>query len=239
MDWMIVYLIATALILPALIYGLHAQNKTVRVFEKYSNEGTNANITGAELAISLLAKAGITNVDVVMINGKLTDCYDPRNKVVKLSKATYYSTSVGALGVVAHEVGHAIQDHKRMPLFRFRTFIIPIVNLISRAFVPMIFIGSILGFTLLIPTAGYVICWVSVALYGASLLLSFSTLGLEKDASKKALEMMKETGMFSTHEIESSSKVLDAAITTYIADFTTSLLYFLRFLSYAMIFNRD
>ena len=160
-------------------------------------------------------------------------------QVVKLSKATYSSVSIAALGVVAHEVGHAIQDHKNMTLFKIREFLVPVVNFISRAYVPLILIGSLLSFTFYIPTVGFAICWASVALYGASLLFNFATLGIEKDASKKALDLMAETDYFSNEELRHAKQVLQAAIGTYIATFTTSLVYFLRFLSVAMILNRD
>ena len=239
MDWITLYIIATILILPTLIYGSIAQSRTMRAFNKLSKETTNANISGAELARMLLNKAGASNVDVVEINGKLTDCYDPINKVVKLSRETYASVSVAALGVVAHEVGHAVQDHKNMFLFKFRSALIPICNFVSRAFIPMVLLGSILGFTLWIPSAGYIITWVGVGMYALSLIISFATLGVEKDASNRALELIKQTGLFDETEIRKANTVLQAAITTYIASFTTSLLYFLRFLSYAMIFRRD
>ena len=239
MDWITLYIIATILILPTLIYGSIAQSRTMHAFNKLSKETTNANISGAELARMLLNKAGASNVDVVEINGKLTDCYDPINKVVKLSRETYASVSVAALGVVAHEVGHAVQDHKNMFLFKFRSALIPICNFVSRAFIPMVLLGSILGFTLWIPSAGYIITWVGVGMYALSLIISFATLGVEKDASNRALELIKQTGLFDETEIRKANTVLQAAITTYIASFTTSLLYFLRFLSYAMIFRRD
>ena len=239
MDWITLYIIATILILPTLIYGSIAQSRTMHAFNKLSKETTNANISGAELARMLLNKAGASNVDVVEINGKLTDCYDPINKVVKLSRETYASVSVAALGVVAHEVGHAVQDHKNMFLFKFRSALIPICNFVSRAFIPMVLLGSILGFTLWIPSAGYIITWVGVGMYALSLIISFATLGVEIDASNRALELIKQTGLFDETEIRKANTVLQAAITTYIASFTTSLLYFLRFLSYAMIFRRD
>lgn len=239
MDWITLYIIATILILPTLIYGSIAQNKTLSTFDKFAKETTKSNLAGAELARLLLDKAGATDIDVVEINGKLTDCYDPINKVVKLSKATYTSVSVAALGVVAHEVGHAVQDHQNMFLFKLRSALIPICNFVSRAFIPLVLLGSILGFTLWIPSAGYIITWVGIGMYALSLIISFATLGVEKDASNKALALIKQTGMFDESEIRDANTVLKAAITTYIASFTTSLLYFLRFLSYAMIFRRD
>lgn len=237
MDWTLVYVLATILLLPAFIFGVISQNLAVSAFNRHSKSLAYTGITARELAEKLLEKAGIKNVEIVNINGRLTDCYDPRNKIIKLSNATINSSSIAALGVCAHEVGHAIQDHNKSFLFRLRIWIVPIINFISGMFVPMIFLGSILNFTFMIPTVGYYMIFVSVILYGASLLFHIITLPLEYDASKKALAMLKETETLSTTELESAKQVLKAAIYTYVAELVTTLLYFIRFLSYARIFD--
>lgn len=238
-TWMLIYVISLILIVPTLIYGLIAQRKTIATFESLAEKTTGCNISASELARVLLDNAGAKDVKVVKIDGRLTDCYDPRYKVVKLSSTTFSSFSVAALGVAAHEVGHAIQHHQKNALFRFRSFLIPVMNFISRAYIPLILAGSLLSFAMLIPTIGFGICWASVIFYGMSLILNFATLGVERDASKKALAKMKETSYFTDAEIHYSKQVLDAAIETYIASFTTSLLYFLRFLSMFVLINKD
>lgn len=238
MDWSLIYIIATILILPVFIYGWIAQAKVSGVFNRYSTISSRTNMTGAELAKKLLNDANITNVSIEIINGKLTDCYDPKHKVLKLSRATHDSTSIAALGVCAHEVGHAIQDAKGSFLFKLRTALVPVCNFISKAFLPLILIGSILGFTFYIPYVGYYTCLASIILYGASLLFQFVTLPLEYDASKKALKLLKETGNFAETELTYAKQVLSAAIHTYVASMLSTLVYFLRFLSYAMIFSK-
>lgn len=240
--WVIVYLVVGILFLPCLVVGAICQSKVHSTFEKYKNEVATCGVTAEELAKILLHKAGITNVDVVEINGKLTDCYDSKHKVVKLSTETFHSSSTAALAVCAHEVGHAIQDNKKMFLFRLRIALVPVLNLISRMFVPLVLLGSILSFLFYLPEIGLYITWASVGLYGASLLFQLCTLPLEYNASKRALEMMRETNMFSRDELDISKDMLKSAIMTYVSSFTITMLYFLRFLSYAMIFasrNKD
>lgn len=239
MDWITLYIVATILILPSLIYGTYAQNAVHSTFERYSKEASNCNLSASELCEMLLEKAGIDDVDVELINGKLTDCYDSKHKVVKLSESTYNSISVASLGVASHEIGHAIQDHNKSFLFRLRIFLVPILNFASRAFIPLILLGSILGFTFGIPVVGYWVTMGSLILYGGSTLFSLLTLPLEFDASKKALKMLKDLNIMSETELEKTKKVLSCAAQTYVASFLTSLVYFLRFLSYAMIFARD
>lgn len=239
MDWITLYIVASILLVPMFLYSLFASYSTDATFNKYKNISSRCGMTASELTEELLKKANITNVKIERINGKLTDCYDPKHKVVKLSDSTYNSSSVSALGVCAHEVGHAVQDHKNMFLFRLRIFFVPILNLINRLYIPLILIGSILSFTFLIPAVGYYIVLGSVIAYGASMLFYFITLPLEYDASKKALNMMKELGEFSETEISQAKQVLNAAIKTYISATLSSVLYFLRFLSYAMIFRND
>ncbi len=239
MDWSIVYIVAALLILPAFIYGGISQVSATNTYDKYSTAMSESGITASELAKKLLDQAGIKGVDVVKINGSMTDCYDPRHKVVKLSSTTYDSSSISALGVCAHEVGHALQDANKSFLFRLRIALVPVVNFLSRMFIPLVLLGSILSFAVQIEAVGFYITWAAVIMYGASMIFYLVTLPLEHDASKKALQMLRETGTLNGSELSSANKVLKAAIQTYISALVTSILYFLRFLSYAMIFNRD
>ncbi|MBP3581583.1 MAG: zinc metallopeptidase [Clostridia bacterium] len=239
MDWVTLYIIASIMLIPLFIYGSIASAGVESTFNKYSRTLSSSGLTGYAVAKKLLDDAGIKNVKIVETGGRLTDCYDPKRKELRLSSATIHSGSVAAIGVCAHEVGHAVQDHKNMFLFKLRIFIVPIVNLVNRAFVPLILLGSILGFTFYIPVVGYYIVLGSIIAYGASMVFSLITLPLEYDASKRAMRMLKETGAFSDDELKHSSKILKAAIQTYISSTLTSVAYFLRFLSYAMIFSRN
>jgi hypothetical protein len=238
MNWTLVYIIATVLILPSLIYGSISQNLVYSTFETYAKKLSKSGITSAMLANKLLAYSNIDDVDVVQINGKLTDCYDSKHKVVKLSTSTYSSSSIASLGVCAHEIGHAVQDHSHSFMFRLRQFLVPVLNFVSKAYIPLIFVGSILSFIFYVPVVGYYIVWASVVMFGASLIFYIVTLPLEFDASKKALKLLKETDTMDNEELKCAKKVLNAAAQTYISAFMTSLLYFLRFLSYALIFAK-
>lgn len=235
MDWVTIYIITALSILPVFIYGLISQSRVQSTFEKYSKEFAG-NKPASETTHEILSRAGITNVDIVRINGKLTDCYDSHHKVIKLSSGVFDSNSIAALGIAAHEAGHAIQDSKKNFIFRARQIIIPITNFISRAFIPLLFIGAILNYMFFLPIIGYYTTIISVILYGGSLLVYFVTLPLEYDASKKALILLSESG-FSEDELTGTKKVLNAAIHTYISAMLTSLLYFMRFLSLLMILN--
>lgn len=237
MDWTLMYIIAGILLLPMFLYGLFAQANVQNVFREYLKYPTASNTTSADLAKRLLKDAGITDVDVQPIKGELDDCYNPKYKVIKISEKAFNNTSVAALGVAAHEVGHAIQHHNKSFLFNLRKAIVPVVNLVSKLYIPLVLLGSILSFTFLIPTLGYWICWGSVIAYGASLLFYLITLPLEFDASKKAINLMRATEEFSETELKQAKRVLNAAAQTYIATSLTQLVYFLRFLSYAMIFS--
>ena len=240
MEWIIIYLVAGALIIPVFIYGLIAQSKVNSTFDKYSKAYAKNGITAAELAHKLLHSGDITNVNVEKINGNLTDCYDSKNKVLKLSSNVYNSSSIAALGVCAHEVGHALQDKQKSFMFRLRLIVIPFTNFISRAFIPLIFIGAILNSLFFLPSIGYYITLFSVITYGGSLLVYFVTLPLEYDASKKAIALLESTGTLDETELPGARKVLVAAIHTYVAAFLSSLIYFLRFLSIIMMFrDRD
>jgi len=237
MNWTLLYIIASLLILPMFLYGIFAESNTFKVFKKYAKYPTEAGIGSAELATALLKKGNVHDVEVVPIKKLLDDCYDPRHKVIKISEQNFNNASIAGISVAAHEVGHAMQDHEKSFLFRLRIAIVPFVNLISKAYIPLILVGSILSFTFMIPAVGYWICWASVIAYGASLLFYLITLPLEFNASKRALTMLKETGIFTNTELKYAKEVLNAAAQTYIAASLTQLIYFLRFLSYAMIFT--
>lgn len=239
MDWTLVYFFAVLMILPAFFYGGFSQIIATNTFNKYAKDTANCGIKASELTKKLLEKAGVTVVEVVKIDGHLTDCYDPREKVVKLSTATYDSTSIAALGVCAHEVGHAIQDAKGTLMFRLRSSIVPVVNFMSKLYLPLILAGSIISFALYYEPIGFYVTWAAVIMYGANTLFYFVTLPLEHDASKRALKMLEETEFFTSGELASANKVLKAAIQTYISTLLISALYFLRFLSYAMIFTKN
>ncbi|MBQ8451897.1 MAG: zinc metallopeptidase [Clostridia bacterium] len=235
MNIALLYLISGILIFLCLIYGLVSQTLVNATFNEYSSIYSASGITGAEVARRLLKKAG-ANVEVVRINGTLTDCYNSKYKVIKLSNEVYDSNSISALGVAAHETGHAIQDCSGMFWFKLKTFISPVLSLISRLCIPLVLIGAIVDIVFLLPTVGFYIVLVSVISYGVALIFNILTLPLEYDASKRALKMLKEEGFLTESELKGAKSVLRAALHTYISSFMTSLVYFLRFLGLLVMF---
>ena len=140
---------------------------------------------------------------------------------------------------MAHEVGHAIQHHKKSLMFRIRQLISPVVGFVSKAFFPLVLLGSIFNIMFLLPTIGYYIVLGSVIFYGASLIFEIITLPLEFDASKRAIKMLSETETLNSSELAKTKEVLSAAAQTYIASFASTLLYFIRFFSILMMFHRN
>lgn len=238
MNWTALYVVATILILPAIIYGIFTNSQINSVFDYYSKRFSQSGITGAELAKKLLTKAGATDVDIANINGRLTDCYDSRHKVVKLSNQTFGSTSIAALGVCAHEVGHAIQDHKQVLIYKIRQTLVPVFSFISKAYVPLIIVGALLSLSVFFEAIAFYFVIASVVSYGATLMFYLITFPVEIDASKRALALLKDNNILNSAELGGAKQVLSAAAKTYLSALLTSLVFFLRFLSFAMMMTR-
>lgn len=218
------------LLIPALILALWAQVKVSTAFSQYSRVRASAGLTGSQLAMRLLEIAGIYNVRIEAMPGHLTDHYDPRKKVVRLSSSTYASQSVAALGVVAHEIGHAIQDAQKNPLLVFRTILAPVASLGSS----LAWILFIMGIIFALPGL-----WqFGIALFSLAVLFSLVTLPIEYDASRRALKLLRENLLMSEEELKGVKKVLSAAALTYVAATATAVLQLLRMLLIAGAFGR-
>lgn len=218
------------LLIPALILALWAQVKVSTAFSQYSRVRASAGLTGSQLAMRLLEIAGIYNVRIEAMPGHLTDHYDPRKKVVRLSSSTYASQSVAALGVVAHEIGHAIQDAQKNPLLVFRTILAPVASLGSS----LAWILFIMGIIFAMPGL-----WqFGIALFSLAVLFSLVTLPIEYDASRRALKLLRENLLMSEEELKGVKKVLSAAALTYVAATATAVLQLLRMLLIAGAFGR-
>lgn len=210
------------LVVPALIISMIAQMQVKSTFGKYSKIGSARNMTGAEVARHLLQSNGIYDVQVSQVRGQLTDHYDPRKKVLRLSESTYASTSVAAIGVAAHETGHAIQhDVKYAPLI-LRSTLVPVANFGSTAG-PYI---AILGLFMNLP----VIINIGLLLFSAAILFYLITLPVEFNASKRAIESLDKDGILAGNELASAKKVLRAAAMTYVASALVAVASFLRLL---------
>ena len=214
------------LVLIGVFITMAAQAKMRGTFQKYSQVRSGSGMTGQEVARRILMANGIFDVAVEPVAGQLTDHYDPRKKVVKLSEVIYNSTSIAAVGVAAHECGHAIQDNRDYLPLRLRTAIVPIANLGSTLSFPMILIGIFLAgsgsyFGLNLINLG-IIC------FSLAVLFQLVTLPVEIDASRRALQQLDATGILPSEEGRHARAVLSAAALTYVAAAASSLLQLLR-----------
>jgi Zn-dependent membrane protease YugP len=197
------------LALPGLLLGLWAQARVKGTFNKYSKVRTARSATGAEIARHLLDSQGLQDVRIEETQGFLSDHYDPRTRVLRLSPDVYRQPSVAAAGVAAHEMGHAMQHSVGYGPLKIRSAIVPAVQFGS-SLAPILFIiGFLLNFTSL--------AWLGVILFATAVVFSLITLPVEFDASKRAKVLLGNSGILSPQEVQGVDKVLDAAALTYVA----------------------
>lgn len=210
------------LVVPALIISMIAQIKVKSTFNKYSKIGNSKHMTGAEVARYLLQVNDIQDVQVTQVGGQLTDHYDPRKKVLRLSEATYASTSVAAIGVAAHETGHAIQHKVKYGPLVLRSTLVPVAGIGSSAGPYIAILGLFLGWPVIIN--------IGLLLFFAAIIFYLVTLPVEFNASKRAIAVLDSTGILMTEELNSAKKVLNAAAMTYVASALVAIASFLRLL---------
>jgi Zn-dependent membrane protease YugP len=214
-DW--TYII---LVLPAVIFSLWASVNVNSTFERYANLKSHYGITGAKAARRMLDENGLSHVKIERVGGKLTDHFDPRTNVIRLSQSTHDNRSPAAIGVAMHEAGHAIQYATNYKPIKFRQAIIPITNIGSRLAIPLILIGTLLS------ALGGIYSYIALAgvvLYGFCVLFQLVTLPVEFNASKRAVKALENTYMLSEEEKPIVKKVLSAAALTYVAALAVSL----------------
>lgn len=219
------------LLIIGMILSMAASARVKSTFSIYSRVRSASGLTGAEAARRILHMAGITDVTVVPISGSLTDHYDPRNKQLALSQDVYDRTSVAAIGVAAHECGHAIQDAQNYVPLNLRSAIVPVANIGSTLSWPLFLAGLILSIRPLL-TLG-------ILLFSFAVLFQLVTLPVEFNASARALKMLGSSGMLGTDEVKSAKKVLTAAALTYMAALASSILQLLRLIILAGGRDRD
>ena len=219
-------------VMPAVIFALIAQASVKSSFAKYSKQFSRAGITGASAAERILYANGLSNVQVVRIEGSLTDHYDPRTNVVSLSGAVYDNTSTAAIGVAAHEVGHAIQYAKGYGPIKLRAAIIPVCSLGSKLSVPLIILGLVLSS---LSPALIGVAYAGLIFFALATVFQLVTLPVEFNASRRAMESIESQSMLTEEELKGARKVLTAAAMTYVAALAVSLMQLLRF---AMLVNR-
>lgn len=209
------------LVLIGAVLCIAASGKLNSTFNKYTKVRCVSGMTGSEAAARILNYSGIHDVRIERVGGNLTDHYDPRNKVLRLSDSTFQSTSVAALGVAAHECGHAVQHNKGYAPLQIRNALVPAANIGSRLGIPIIILGVILGLNSTLVQVGI---WV----FALAVLFQVITLPVEYNASSRALVMLQEYGITKGEETTYCKKVLNAAALTYVAGAASSILQLLR-----------
>jgi Zn-dependent membrane protease YugP len=209
------------LVLSGAVLSMIASAKVNSTFNRYSKMRSASGMTGAEAAQRILQQNGIYDVAVEHVRGNLTDHYDPKNKVLRLSDATYGSNSVAAVGVAAHECGHALQHNVGYLPLRIRSAIVPAANIGSRLGIPIILLGVLLG-------SNYFLIELGIWVFSLAVLFQIVTLPVEFNASNRAMVMMERYGILGGDELRSTRKVLSAAAMTYVAAAASSILQLLR-----------
>ncbi|MGB4703564.1 MAG: zinc metallopeptidase [Candidatus Saccharicenans sp.] len=210
------------LLIPALLFAIYAQSKVKSTFHRFSRVSSSSRLTAAEAVAEILRYSPAADVRLERVPGHLTDHYDPRKKVLRLSDSVYNSTSIAALGVAAHEAGHAIQHAQRYPFLVMRNAFYPIASFGSNLAFPLFFIGLIFG------GGTTILMDIGILLFSAAVLFTVITLPVEFDASRRALAILKELGFLNAAELHGARAVLSAAAMTYVASTAMAAIQLLR-----------
>lgn len=222
-DW--TYMV---LVLPCLLLSLWASANVNSTFKKYSHQYSQRRLTGAEAAQRVLRANGVSGVRIERVNGNLTDHYDPRTNIIRLSDGVYSSTSTAAIGVACHEAGHAVQYATAYAPIKLRAAIIPITNFGSKLAMPLILLG------LLFPIFGSfstILIYLGIACFGLSLVFQLVTLPVEFNASRRAMQAISQGELLTQEEQAGARKTLTAAALTYVAATAVSLAQLLRLMA--------
>lgn len=214
------------LVMPAVLLAVWASNRVNSTFQKYSKQYNSRHLTGAQAARYVLDRNGLRDIRIEHISGNLSDHYDPKANVIRLSDSVYNSTSSAAVGVACHEAGHAIQHAENYAPVRIRAAIIPITNIGSRLAVPLIVLGLVLS---AMDAAWANVAYIGIACFALSTLFQLVTLPTEYNASKRAISAIEGGNLLIGEELEGAKKVLNAAALTYVAALAVSFMQLLRF----------
>ncbi len=210
------------LLIPALLLSLWAQMRVRSTFERFSQVQARGGVTGAQVARMLLDRFGLSSVPVNHVQGNLTDHYDPRDRTLSLSDSVYSSSSIAAIGVAAHEVGHAIQHSEGYAPLMFRNRVAPVVGLVSNMAIPLFFIGLLMR--------GQFLMNLGIVLFLGAVVFHLVTLPVEYNASSRAITILNGTGALAQDELNGARSVLNAAAWTYVAAALMSVLQLVRLL---------
>ena len=221
-DW--TYLV---LVLPCVILSIWASSNVKSTFNRYSKQHSIRRITGAEAAQRVLSANGVTGVRIERVRGDLTDHYDPKTNVIRLSDGVYDDTSTAAIGVACHEAGHAVQYAQNYAPIKLRAAVIPITNFGSRLAMPLILLGLVLS---LFMEFSYGLVYLGIACFGLSLVFQLITLPVEFNASRRAMQAIESVNILTEEEQKGARKTLTAAAMTYVAATAVALAQLLRLL---------
>lgn len=219
-DWTYV-----VLVLPCVILAMWASSSVNATFRKYSQQHSRRGITGAQAAERVLRSNGVSGVRIEHVGGNLTDHFDPKTNVIRLSDEVYASTSTAAIGVACHEAGHAVQYAQNYGPIKLRAAIIPITNIGSKLAMPLILLGIVLNF---LGDLSYTFVYLGIACFGLSLVFQLVTLPVEFNASRRAMQAIESGELLTEEEQSGARKTLSAAAMTYVAATAVSLAQLLR-----------
>jgi Zn-dependent membrane protease YugP len=211
--------------IPGLLLGIYAQIRLSAAYSKYSRVGVQSGRSGAEAAREILDHAGLDNVPVEAIGGRLSDHYDPTKRALFLSTENFQGRSIAAVGVAAHEAGHALQHQAAYAFLKLRMALVPVTQFANYAWLGIVILGMILGGPFFAKAI-----WLAVAVFAIITLFQVITLPVEFDASRRAKEQLLRLGLVHSHESEAVSRVLNAAALTYVAAMVASVMQLLRLL---------
>jgi len=220
------------LVLPCVILSLWASANVNSTFKKYSKQNSTRRITGAQAAQRVLSANGVSGVRIERISGDLTDHFDPKSNVIRLSDPVYDATSTAAIGVACHEAGHAVQYAKNYAPIKLRAAIVPITNIGSKLAMPLILLGILLS---VLAEMSYTLVYVGIACFGLSLVFQLITLPVEFNASRRAMNAIADADLLTREEQKGARKTLTAAALTYVAATAVALVQLLRLI---LIFGR-
>ena len=221
-DW--TYIV---LVLPCILLSLWSSSNVKSTFNRYAKQYSSRRITGAQAAQRVLSANGVTGVRIDRVSGNLTDHYDPKTNVIRLSDSVYDSTSTAAIGVACHEAGHAVQYAQNYAPIKLRAAVIPATNLGSRLAMPLILLGLVLSVFM---EASYGLVYLGIACFGLSLVFQLITLPVEFNASRRAMQAIESVNILTDEEQRGARKTLTAAALTYVAATAVALSQLLRLL---------
>ncbi len=219
-DWTYLYIV-----LPCILLSLWASSNVNSTFKRYSQQHSIRRITGAQAAQRVLSANGVSGVRIERVGGNLTDHYDPKTNVIRLSDSVYDSTSVASIGVACHEAGHAVQYAQSYAPIKLRAAIIPVTNFGSKLAMPLILLGIVLS---AFADMSYTLVYIGIACFGLSLVFQLITLPVEFNASRRAMTAIEEGNLLTDEEQRGAKKTLKAAAMTYVAATAVALAQLLR-----------